>query len=118
MDKEIIAFLNAHGGTIYIDVDANDAKNDAKNDANNSTISSSNNSTIDSTIRLSETQAAILTLIKENKYITTTEISNKLNKVLSTIKKSIKVLKDAGILARIGTNRNGHWEIVEKGKED
>ena len=72
-----------------------------------------NNSTIDSTIRLSETQVAILTLIKENKYITTNEISDKLNKELSTIKKSIKVLKDVGILARIGTNRTGYWEILD-----
>ena len=79
----------------------------------NSTISSTNNSTIDSTIRLSETQVAILTLIKENKYITTNEISDKLNKELSTIKKSIKVLKDVGILARIGTNRTGYWEILD-----
>ncbi len=72
----------------------------------------------DFTIRLSETQVAILTLIKENKYITTNEISDKLNKELSTIKKSIKVLKDAGILVRIGTNRTGYWKIVEEGKED
>ena len=79
----------------------------------NSTINSTNNSTIDSTIRLSETQVAILTLIKENKYITTNEISDKLNKELSTIKKSIKVLKDVGILARIGTNRTGYWEILD-----
>ncbi len=92
--------------------------NDAQNEAHNSTISSTNNSTIDSTVRLSKTQVAILTLIKENKYITTTEISNKLNKELSTIKKSIKVLKDAGILARIGTNRSGHWEIAEEEKGD
>ena len=84
--------------------------NDAQNEAHNSTI--------DSTVRLSKTQVAILTLIKENKYITTTEISNKLNKELSTIKKSIKVLKDAGILARIGTNRSGHWEIAEEEKGD
>ena len=92
--------------------------NDAQNEAHNSTISSTNNSTIGSTVRLSKTQVAILTLIKENKYITTTEISNKLNKELSTIKKSIKVLKDAGILARIGTNRSGHWEIAEEEKGD
>ena len=92
--------------------------NAAQNEAHNSTISSTNNSTIDSTVRLSKTQVAILTLIKENKYITTTEISNKLNKELSTIKKSIKVLKDAGILARIGTNRSGHWEIAEEEKGD
>ena len=83
----------------------------------NSTISSTNNSTIDSTIRLSETQVAIIALIKKNKYITATEISDKLNKELSTIKKSIKVLKDVGIVTRVGTNRTGYWKILEE-KED
>ena len=83
----------------------------------NATISSTNNSTIDSTIRLSETQVAIIALIKNNKYITATEISDKLNKELSTIKKSIKVLKNVGIITRVGTNRTGYWKILEE-KED
>lgn len=83
----------------------------------NSTISSTNNSTIDSTVRLSETQVAIIALIKKNKYITATEISDKLNKELSTIKKSIKVLKDVGIITIVGTNRTDYWKILEE-KED
>lgn len=64
-----------------------------------------------------ETQVAIIALIKKNKYITATEISDKLNKELSTIKKSIKVLKDVGIITRVGTNRTGYWKILEE-KED
>ena len=64
-----------------------------------------------------ETQVAIIALIKKNKYITATEISDKLNKELSTIKKSIKVLKDVGIITIVGTNRTGYWKILE-GKED
>lgn len=64
-----------------------------------------------------ETQVAIIALIKKNKYITATEISDKLNKELSTIKKSIKVLKDVGIITIVGTNRTGYWKILEE-KED
>ncbi len=76
----------------------------------NSTIYSTN----DSTIRLSDTQVAILSSIKEKNDITIAKLANKLNKEISTIKKSIKNLKDAGALIRVGTNRLGHWELVDK----
>lgn len=75
---------------------------------NDSTIYSTNNSTI----RLSMTQAAILSLIKEKNDITIAELANKLNKEISTIKKSIKNLKDSGVLIRVGTNRKGYWEVL------
>lgn len=83
-------------------------------DAQNSTIASTNNSTIASTIRLSETQTAILSLIEKKNDITITEMSEKISKELSTIKKSIKALKEKGIVRRVGTNRLGHWEIIHK----
>ena len=69
-------------------------------------------STNNSTIRLSDTQVAILSLIKEKNDITIAELANKLNKEISTIKKSIKNLKDLGVLIRVGTNRKGHWEVL------
>ena len=75
------------------------------------------NSTNDFTIRLSDTQVVILSLIKEKNNITIAELANKLNKEISTIKKSIKTLKNAGLLIRVGTNRLGRWEILENKKD-
>lgn len=72
------------------------------------------NSTIASTIRLFEIQTAILSLIEKKNDITITEMSEKISKELSTIKKSIKALKEKGIVRRVGTNRLGHWEIIHK----
>lgn len=54
---------------------------------NDFTIYSTNNSTI----RLSMTQAAILSLIKEKNDITIAELANKLNKEISTIKNQLKI---------------------------
>ena len=54
---------------------------------NDSTIYSTNNSTI----RLSDTQVAILSLIKEKNDITIAELANKLNKEISTIKNQLKI---------------------------
>ena len=34
----------------------------------------------------------------------------------ATVKRRLGELKKAGIIARIGSNKNGHWEII--GKED
>ena len=29
------------------------------------------------------------------------------------VKKNLKQLKDAGIIARIGANKNGYWEVLK-----
>ena len=56
----------------------------------------------------------VFSLIKQNKSITATEISGRLNMSLSTIKRKIKDLKEQGIIKRIGSDKTGHWEIIEK----
>jgi len=53
----------------------------------------------------------VFSLIKQNKNITTTEISERLNMSLSTIKRKIKVLKEQGIIERIGSDKTGYWKI-------
>lgn len=59
----------------------------------------------------------ILSLIKEKNDITIAELANKLDKEISTIKKSIKALKDDGVRIRVGTNRLDRWEILENKKD-
>ncbi len=75
------------------------------------------NSTINSTIPLNETQKQILNLIKSNDTLTISEMASKLTKEISTIEKAIKLLKDNGLIKRIGNNRIGHWEITKDKKE-
>ena len=60
---------------------------------------------------LNETQIDIIVIINENNYITQDEIAIKLNKTQSTIYKSIKKLKDMGIIQRIGAKKSGYWKI-------
>ena len=57
---------------------------------------------------------AVLDLIKQNKNINVTEISERLNISESTIKlkvKEVKELKDQKIIERIGSNKTGHRKI-------
>jgi predicted HTH transcriptional regulator len=54
----------------------------------------------------------VFLLIKEKNTITATEISKRLNMSLSSVRRRIKALKDAGRLQRLGSDKKGHWRIV------
>ena len=53
----------------------------------------------------------ILNLIRENGFITTSELASELGLSTSAIEKHIRNLKLEGILKRIGPDKGGHWEI-------
>ena len=62
---------------------------------------------------LTQRQAEILQLIKENQKITRKMLSEKLNINPSAVQKHINKLKQTGILKIIGPDKGGYWEIVE-----
>lgn len=51
-------------------------------------------------------------LIKQNNQITATEIGERLKISLSTVKRKIKELKHSGKIERIGSDKSGHWKIM------
>jgi fido (protein-threonine AMPylation protein) len=55
----------------------------------------------------------VLLLISRNKNIKATQISESLKMSLSTVKRKIKKLKDQGKIKRIGSDKAGHWEIIQ-----
>ena len=55
----------------------------------------------------------IFRLISGNNGITTDELIAETGKSRSTVLREIKKLKAAGQIKRIGSNRQGHWEVVE-----
>lgn len=61
---------------------------------------------------LSETQERIIKLISENSRITQQEISDKLGINITTVARNIKELKDNNIINRVGSNKNGQWELL------
>ena len=61
---------------------------------------------------LSETQESIIKLISENSRITQQEISDKLGINITTVARNIKELKDNNIINRVGSNKNGQWELL------
>ena len=56
----------------------------------------------------------MLSLIAENKWITMSELAEKCNVNIKTIKRDIDLLKTAKRLLRVGGRKSGHWEIIDK----
>lgn len=54
-----------------------------------------------------------INLIRENPFITTTQIASILNRDRKTITRHIKKLKELGILERVGSDRKGYWKIIK-----
>ena len=63
-----------------------------------------------------KTTQEILNLIGDNRFITTSEMAYLLNRSRSAIAKQIAKLKEDNKLKRIGPDKGGHWEILDKYK--
>jgi len=67
------------------------------------------------TVKLSATQQALLELFCGNGRLTAEEIANDIGKEIGTIKRAIKVLRDKGLLTRIGSDKAGVWKVLKGG---
>jgi ATP-dependent DNA helicase RecG len=63
--------------------------------------------------RVTKTQERILSFIAKKPQITATDLADKINITERNVRKNIKVLRDAGLLERVGAAKNGHW-VVKK----
>jgi ATP-dependent DNA helicase RecG len=64
--------------------------------------------------KLGENEIKIIELMKENKYVTTKELSGHIKISTTAIDKNISKLKKKGIVKRIGPAKGGYWEIIKK----
>ena len=65
-------------------------------------------------VNLSVTQQKILRMIVEKQYINATHAAEILQISRNAVNSAISVLKDKGLIVRIGEDKGGHWEIIEK----
>lgn len=63
---------------------------------------------------LADIDKKVLLIMKKNRTVIIADIAKKLNVTKRTIDRSIRDLKNMGILERIGTSRNGYWKINKK----
>ena len=68
--------------------------------------------TTQKTTQKTRTRDQILTLLSKNPNMTREDLARSLAKSPNTIKGHIAKLKAAGRLKRIGSDRNGYWEVI------
>ena len=61
-----------------------------------------------------KTHQAVLTLIKNNPDITRQTMANYIGKDLRTIGRAISKLQKEGVLSRVGSDKAGHWKIINE----
>ncbi len=70
--------------------------------------------TVNGTVNLSDFEKDILTAISQNPNYTRKQICDVMAVSLSTVSRTIKKLKDLGYINRVGSDKNGYWEITIK----
>jgi ATP-dependent DNA helicase RecG len=60
-----------------------------------------------------KTDAAVLRLLRERPALTIAELAAQLRKDPSTIERTIRKLREAGRLERVGPDKGGHWRVIE-----
>ena len=61
-----------------------------------------------------KTRVKILELLKENPGMSIPELAEKTGLTAKGIEWNLAKLKQEGVIARIGPDRGGHWEITKK----
>ena len=62
-------------------------------------------------VHVNERQRELLSYLVQDPGYTVSQLSEKMQVSRKTIAGYLKTLKDKGIIERIGSARNGHWEI-------
>lgn len=63
---------------------------------------------------INEVQKRILSIISKNPYITQKDISLLLEISLRTVERNVADLREKNKIRRIGSNKNGYWEIISR----
>ena len=100
--------LRVSGKSDEAENEADEAENEAdeaENEAESDALSK------DETAAAETLEAKILVLIRENEKLTQKELASALNCSRTSVQRAMKVLIDQGVLVRVGSPRNGYWEI-------
>ena len=70
--------------------------------------------TLESQKSKEKSKEKILQAIEKNPYITTSELSQLIGLSISGIEKNLRQLKEQNKIKRIGADKGGHWEVVDR----
>ena len=64
--------------------------------------------------KLTKIEIKILDAILEDSQITQSNIAERINTTPKTVQRGIATLKEKGIIERVGSNKKGYWNIINK----
>jgi predicted HTH transcriptional regulator len=70
------------------------------------------NASANASVKLNKTQIAIVKAIINNNHVTYDDLKTILGVDRSTITRNIAVLKEKGVIRRVGEDKNGYWEVL------
>ena len=70
------------------------------------------NAPVNAPAKLNKTQIAIVKTIMNNNHVTYDDLKTILGVDRSTITRNIAVLKEKGVIRRVGEDKNGYWEVL------
>lgn len=70
--------------------------------------------TTKSSVEIEKSSVEIVRLMTENPKITAAQIAERLGITMRAVEKQIAKLRTKEIIKRVGPNKGGHWEIIEK----
>lgn len=91
---EILGTVRRHQGE-PLNAPANDTVSDTAND----------------TVKTTPTQEGIIDLVRKNPLSTYDELAAQLGVGRATVARNIAILKDRGVLVRVGEDKNGYWKL-------
>ena len=105
--------INIQNDTINTQNDTINTQNDTIKDGND-TINAQNDTIKEDNVRikLSDVDVQVLSEIKRDIHITTFKLMDNTGLSKPTISRALKSLKDNGCIARVGSKKFGHWQVL------
>ena len=70
------------------------------------------NASVNAPVKLNKTQIEIVKAIINDKHVTYDDLKTIVRVNRSTITRNIAVLKEKGVIRRVGEDKNGYWEVL------
>ena len=70
------------------------------------------NASANASVKLNKTQIAIVKAMTNDNSVTYDDLKTILGVDRSTITRNIAVLKEKGVIRRVGEDKNGYWEVL------
>ena len=103
--RNIVKYSKVYSGTIPELIDGDIFKTKI---SLNGTV----NDGVNDGVKLSVTEQAVLDCIKEDNALSALEIAGKIGKEKRTVERTIKALKEKGLIRRVGSDKTGSWKIL------